>query len=62
MIPSRMAERADLVLLTFDAHKLDISDEFQQVLQVLLPHADKAGLPCSEFIIQGVSLPRPSGG
>ena len=36
-----MAERADLVLLTFDANKLDISDEFQQVLQKLLPHADK---------------------
>eukprot|EP00434_Breviolum_minutum_P002777 symbB.v1.2.002442.t1/scaffold126.1/size312799/6 len=36
-----MAERADLVLLTFDAHKLDISDEFQQVMEVLRPHANK---------------------
>jgi len=36
-----MAERADLVLLTFDAHKLDISDEFQEVMEVLRPHADK---------------------
>lgn len=36
-----MAERADLVLLTFDAHKLDISDEFQEVMEVLRPFADK---------------------
>jgi len=36
-----MAERADLVLLTFDAHKLDISDEFQEVMEVFKPYADK---------------------
>jgi EH domain-containing protein 1 len=36
-----MAERADMVLLCFDAHKLDISDEFQEVLEVLRPWADK---------------------
>jgi len=36
-----MAERADLVLLTFDAHKLDISDEFQEVMEVIRPYADK---------------------
>merc|ERR1719440_2468217 len=36
-----MAERADLVLLTFDAHKLDISDEFQEVMEVLQPYAEK---------------------
>lgn len=36
-----MAERADIVLLTFDAHKLDISDEFQEVMEVLRPYADK---------------------
>jgi len=36
-----MADRADLVLLTFDAHKLDISDEFQEVMEVLRPYADK---------------------
>lgn len=40
-ISAWMAERADLVLLTFDAHKLDISDEFQQVMEVLRPHANK---------------------
>jgi len=38
---SWMAERADLVLLMFDAHKLDISDEFQKVMEVLRPHSDK---------------------
>lgn len=38
---SWMADRADLVYLTFDAHKLDISDEFQEVMEVLRPHADK---------------------
>lgn len=36
-----MAERADLVLMTFDAHKLDISDEFQEVMERLKPHASK---------------------
>eukprot|EP00927_Polykrikos_kofoidii_P062050 TRINITY_DN56875_c0_g1_i1.p1 TRINITY_DN56875_c0_g1~~TRINITY_DN56875_c0_g1_i1.p1 ORF type:complete len:455 (-),score=85.61 TRINITY_DN56875_c0_g1_i1:246-1610(-) len=36
-----MAERADLVLLTFDAHKLDISDEFEEVMDVLRPYASK---------------------
>jgi len=36
-----MAERADLILLTFDAHKLDISDEFQEVMEVLRPFADR---------------------
>mmetsp|Transcript_131 Transcript_131/g.194 ORF Transcript_131/g.194 Transcript_131/m.194 type:complete len:457 (-) Transcript_131:190-1560(-) len=36
-----LATRADLILLTFDAHKLDISDEYQEVMEVLRPHADK---------------------
>mmetsp|Transcript_20333 Transcript_20333/g.36973 ORF Transcript_20333/g.36973 Transcript_20333/m.36973 type:complete len:453 (+) Transcript_20333:61-1419(+) len=36
-----LAARADLILMTFDAHKLDISDEFQEVMEVLRPHADK---------------------
>lgn len=35
------AERSDLILLLFDAHKLDISDEFQRVLEVLKGHDDK---------------------
>lgn len=29
------------MLLTFDAHKLDISDEFQEVMEVLKPYAEK---------------------
>lgn len=35
------AERSDLILLLFDAHKLDISDEFQRVIEVLKGHDDK---------------------
>mmetsp|Transcript_105847 Transcript_105847/g.210382 ORF Transcript_105847/g.210382 Transcript_105847/m.210382 type:complete len:481 (-) Transcript_105847:69-1511(-) len=36
-----MATRADVILLTFDAHKLDISDEFFEVIEALRPFADK---------------------
>eukprot|EP00644_Phytophthora_capsici_P016738 jgi/Phyca11/122330/e_gw1.47.420.1 len=35
------AERSDLILLLFDAHKLDISDEFQRVIEVLQGQNDK---------------------
>lgn len=35
------AERADLILLLFDAHKLDISDEFKSVIDVLRGNDDK---------------------
>eukprot|EP00002_Diphylleia_rotans_P004867 TRINITY_DN1378_c0_g1_i2.p1 TRINITY_DN1378_c0_g1~~TRINITY_DN1378_c0_g1_i2.p1 ORF type:complete len:435 (-),score=116.79 TRINITY_DN1378_c0_g1_i2:181-1485(-) len=35
------AERADLILLLFDAHKLDISDEFKEVIECLKGHDDK---------------------
>jgi len=35
------AERADMILLLFDAHKLDISDEFKEVINTLKPHSDK---------------------
>ncbi|DAZ97270.1 TPA: hypothetical protein N0F65_009321 [Lagenidium giganteum] len=35
------AERSDMILLLFDAHKLDISDEFQRVIEVLRGHDDK---------------------
>lgn len=35
------AERADAIILLFDAHKLDISDEFKSVIETLKPHSDK---------------------
>ncbi|KAF9997065.1 hypothetical protein BGZ65_007349, partial [Modicella reniformis] len=35
------AERADLVLLFFDSHKLDISDEFKASIHALKGHEDK---------------------
>mmetsp|Transcript_8487 Transcript_8487/g.17691 ORF Transcript_8487/g.17691 Transcript_8487/m.17691 type:complete len:617 (+) Transcript_8487:33-1883(+) len=34
------ADRADLILLLFDAHKLDISDELQDVIDTIRPHND----------------------
>eukprot|EP00970_Alexandrium_tamarense_P008142 scaffold1551_cov206-Alexandrium_tamarense.AAC.7 len=35
------AERADLIIVMFDAHKLDISDELKRVIELLKPHQDK---------------------
>eukprot|EP01086_Lenisia_limosa_P005141 TRINITY_DN2133_c0_g1_i3.p1 TRINITY_DN2133_c0_g1~~TRINITY_DN2133_c0_g1_i3.p1 ORF type:complete len:589 (-),score=115.85 TRINITY_DN2133_c0_g1_i3:45-1685(-) len=35
------ADKSDLILLLFDAHKLDISDEFQSAIQALKGHDDK---------------------
>lgn len=35
------AHRADMILLLFDAHKLDISDEFRNVIQALKGHDEK---------------------
>ena len=35
------AERADLIIIMFDAHKLDISDELKGVMQLMIPHLDK---------------------
>lgn len=35
------SERADLIIVMFDAHKLDISDELKSVMQLLIPHLDK---------------------
>uniref|UniRef100_A0A7S1XLP5 Dynamin-type G domain-containing protein n=1 Tax=Phaeomonas parva TaxID=124430 RepID=A0A7S1XLP5_9STRA len=38
---SWFAERADLIIVMFDAHKLDVSDELRNVLQTLRPQQDK---------------------
>ena len=35
------AERSDIIMLVFDAHKLDISDEFKDVIAHLRGHEDK---------------------
>jgi len=35
------AERADMILLLFDAHKLDISDEFRSVIGTLKGQDEK---------------------
>lgn len=40
-VTSWMAERSDLILLMFDAHKLDPSDELKSVIECLRPHRDK---------------------
>ena len=34
-------DRADMIIVMFDAHKLDISDELKTVLDVLKPHQGK---------------------
>mmetsp|Transcript_10736 Transcript_10736/g.16289 ORF Transcript_10736/g.16289 Transcript_10736/m.16289 type:complete len:543 (+) Transcript_10736:119-1747(+) len=38
---SWFADRADMIIIMFDAHKLDISDELKEVLDSLRPHHDK---------------------
>ncbi len=35
------AERVDRIILLFDAHKLDISDEFRRSIEALKGHDDK---------------------
>jgi len=49
------AERADMILLLFDAHKLDISDEFKLAIGALRGHDDKvrnlSGIPLILFLI-----------
>ena len=38
------------ILLMFDPHKLDISDEFKQVISTLKGHDDKVGRPEAPLI------------
>lgn len=35
------AERVDRIILLFDAHKLDISDEFRRAIEALKTYEDK---------------------
>eukprot|EP00953_Heterococcus_sp_UTEX-ZZ885_P041949 21365-Heterococcus_DN1.PRE.2 len=40
-VASWFADRSDMILLVFDAHKLDISDEFRDLIQAISAHTDK---------------------
>ena len=35
------AERSDLILLVFDAYKLDMGQEFREVMRVIAKHGDR---------------------
>lgn len=50
------AERVDRILLLFDAHKLDISDEFKRSIEALRGHDDKIrSVLCFHLIISSLS-------
>jgi len=56
------ADRADRVLLLFDAHKLDISDEFKRVIEALHPHDDKIRIVLNKAdMVDGQQLMRVYG-
>ncbi|KJE89000.1 hypothetical protein CAOG_00562 [Capsaspora owczarzaki ATCC 30864] len=56
------AEKCDLILLLFDAHKLDISDEFKRVITSLKGHDDKIRLVLNKAdMITGQQLMRVYG-
>ena len=44
------AERADMIIVMFDAHKLDISDELKGVLDILKPHHEKIRILLNKVI------------
>ncbi|CAN0475199.1 unnamed protein product, partial [Hapterophycus canaliculatus] len=35
------ADRSDLILLVFDAHKLDMAEEFREVVRAIAQHGDR---------------------
>lgn len=50
------AERVDRIILLFDAHKLDISDEFSEVIKALKNHEDKIRYKICNCVIPDNSL------
>jgi hypothetical protein len=44
------ASKCDLILLLFDAHKLDISDEFREAIEALKGIEDDYGMRCREKV------------
>jgi len=48
------AERADLIIVMFDAHKLDISDELKAVMELMIPHLDKIRIVLSKWVVSCV--------
>lgn len=56
------AERSDMIVVMFDAHKLDISDELKSVLDSLKPHQDKIRILLNKAdAVDGQSLLRVYG-
>ena len=58
---SWFAERADRIILLFDAHKLDISDEFKQAIQAIRKQEDKIRIVLNKVnmsILKCVCLPK----
>lgn len=35
------ADRSDLILVVFDAHKLDMGEEFREVITAIAEHGDR---------------------
>ena len=50
------AERVDRIILLFDAHKLDISDEFSEVIKALKNHEDKIRYRKTDLLTDASSL------
>lgn len=50
------AERADMIVVMFDAHKLDISDELKTVLDTLKPHHEKIRILLNKVTLHVVDI------